>query len=434
MIYNISNFPYMGKNYGPNPNMAYTQVMPAAGMEYIYDQTGTRYSVPMGRDNLFFYDSQNFSPFDFYKNYGISGAEPITGDGKDLTQPVNKTGIDAIRESNPYNFKDSGIMSANNVAAFEQATQDRISRLRNPGKIAEFFYDKIPGMRPQTVGDVMREGYQKSGIGLPSLAGILASALPNSFDNMTRGEQAFTYSQMGYTDPTTNMGNKDAYGYNVVSAFGNYADLVDKRAKIAEDFFKKRGYYRPIDQYYLNQKRKKTDMISDMGLVNKALEQEDIVSQKIKEQFREKQRIEAEIARKEKEAAEAARLAELSRRQTIADAQKATTGFTTSGGAGNYRSDRDHSGAGGYGGTGRASREARSTDLGFSDIRLKENVELIGKSPSNINIYKFNYKDNPITYQGAMAHEVPWASVKHSNGYMMIDYSKIDVELKKWQK
>ena len=72
--------------------------------------------------------------------------------------------------------------------------------------------------------------------------------------------------------------------------------------------------------------------------------------------------------------------------------------------------------------------------LGFSDIRLKENVELIGKSPSNINIYKFNYKDNPMTYQGAMAHEVPWASVKHSNGYMRIDYNQIDVEFKKWQK
>jgi len=70
-------------------------------------------------------------------------------------------------------------------------------------------------------------------------------------------------------------------------------------------------------------------------------------------------------------------------------------------------------------------------NLGFSDIRLKENVELIGKSPSNINIYKFNYKYNPTTYQGAMAHEVPWASVRHSNGYMMIDYNKIDVQFKK---
>ena len=70
----------------------------------------------------------------------------------------------------------------------------------------------------------------------------------------------------------------------------------------------------------------------------------------------------------------------------------------------------------------------------FSDIRLKTNIELIGKSPSNINIYKFNYKDNPTTYQGVMAHEVPWANVKHSNGYMMVDYNKVDVEFKKWQR
>ena len=70
--------------------------------------------------------------------------------------------------------------------------------------------------------------------------------------------------------------------------------------------------------------------------------------------------------------------------------------------------------------------------LGFSDLRLKENIELIGKSPSNINIYKFNYKNNPTTYQGAMAHEVPWASVKHSNGYMMVDYNLLDVDFKKY--
>ena len=80
------------------------------------------------------------------------------------------------------------------------------------------------------------------------------------------------------------------------------------------------------------------------------------------------------------------------------------------------------------------TRDARKSDLGFSDIRLKENVELIGKSPSNINIYKFNYKDNPTTYQGVMAHEVPWANVKHDNGYMMVDYNKVDVEFKQWQK
>jgi len=104
-------------------------------------------------------------------------------------------------------------------------------------------------------------------------------------------------------------------------------------------------------------------------------------------------------------------------------------------GGGSYDRGRDYSGASDKSAGDRSrTRDARSSDLGFSDVRLKENVELIGKSPSNINIYKFNYRDNPTTYQGAMAHEVPWASVKHSNGYMMIDYNQIDVEFKKWQK
>ena len=67
----------------------------------------------------------------------------------------------------------------------------------------------------------------------------------------------------------------------------------------------------------------------------------------------------------------------------------------------------------------------------FSDIRLKTNIEFIGKSPSNINIYKFNYINSPITYSGVMAHEVPWASEKHSNGYLMVDYSKVDVDFRR---
>ncbi len=128
--------------------------------------------------------------------------------------------------------------------------------------------------------------------------------------------------------------------------------------------------------------------------------------------------------------------------KVLADATKqkanipATPGFDVSGGAGgSYDQGFDYSGAGDKTASdSKRTQDRRSSDLGFSDVRLKENVELIGKSPSNINIYKFNYKDNPTTYQGAMAHEVPWASVKHSNGYMMIDYNQIDVEFKKWQK
>ena len=67
----------------------------------------------------------------------------------------------------------------------------------------------------------------------------------------------------------------------------------------------------------------------------------------------------------------------------------------------------------------------------FSDIRLKTNIEFIGKSPSNIDIYSFSYIGNPTKYVGVMAHEVPWASEKHSNGYLMVDYNKLDVEFKR---
>jgi len=118
-----------------------------------------------------------------------------------------------------------------------------------------------------------------------------------------------------------------------------------------------------------------------------------------------------------------------------------TTGTTKPGTSGGSYVSRgpSYSGMGSIG-SGGSSRNTSSTSsglgsfggFGFSDIRLKENVKLIGKSPSNINIYKFNYKNNPTTYQGAMAHEVPWASVKHSNGYMMVDYNQIDVDFKKY--
>ena len=81
-------------------------------------------------------------------------------------------------------------------------------------------------------------------------------------------------------------------------------------------------------------------------------------------QNHEKKLAEEAVAAAKEKAAEIARQAELARRQNIVDKQKEESGFTTSGGAGNYRSDRDHSGPGGYGGSDRASKEARSTELG----------------------------------------------------------------------
>ena len=37
---------YTGQDFGPKEGMAYTAVMPEEGMRYVYDQQGTRHSVP----------------------------------------------------------------------------------------------------------------------------------------------------------------------------------------------------------------------------------------------------------------------------------------------------------------------------------------------------------------------------------------------------
>ena len=72
-----------------------------------------------------------------------------------------------------------------------------------------------------------------------------------------------------------------------------------------------------------------------------------------------------------------------------------------------------------------------------SDIRLKENIELVGNSYSGINIYEFEYKNKSYgdgRYRGVMAQEVPEYTSKDSNGYLMVDYSKLDVRFEKINK
>jgi hypothetical protein len=66
----------------------------------------------------------------------------------------------------------------------------------------------------------------------------------------------------------------------------------------------------------------------------------------------------------------------------------------------------------------------------FSDIRLKDNIQRIGTSPSGIHIYSFKYKGDNKTYQGVMAHQVPYASYVADNDYLVVDYSQLDVEFK----
>lgn len=72
-----------------------------------------------------------------------------------------------------------------------------------------------------------------------------------------------------------------------------------------------------------------------------------------------------------------------------------------------------------------------------SDMRVKTNIERIGYSDMNIPIYLFNYKEDLNTiYKGVMAQDLlklgfdDSVSVGH-DGYYMVDYDSIDVNMEK---
>ena len=71
--------------------------------------------------------------------------------------------------------------------------------------------------------------------------------------------------------------------------------------------------------------------------------------------------------------------------------------------------------------------------VGLSDRRLKENIDLVGQSGKGLNIYQWNYKGVPDKkYEGVMADEVPKeARVIFEGGLQAVDYSKIDVDMRR---
>ena len=76
------------------------------------------------------------------------------------------------------------------------------------------------------------------------------------------------------------------------------------------------------------------------------------------------------------------------------------------------------------------------TGTGYSDIRLKDNIEFIGTSDLGLKIYEFDYINKLGRYQGVMAQDLLEKDPCHpavtidNNGYYMVDYNKIDVEFK----
>ena len=98
--------------------------------------------------------------------------------------------------------------------------------------------------------------------------------------------------------------------------------------------------------------------------------------------------------------------------------------------------DADRHSGGGGGGSGGFLGGITSA-LGLSDIRLKENIELLEEGKDgNPNIYSFNYKFQPNhRWSGVMAQELLGTkhsdSVKtNSDGYYMVDYHKLGIQMK----
>ncbi len=62
----------------------------------------------------------------------------------------------------------------------------------------------------------------------------------------------------------------------------------------------------------------------------------------------------------------------------------------------------------------------------FSDVRLKENINPVGKLDNGLTVYCFNFKNNPTPQIGLLAQEVmqinPEAVFEDENGYLLLRY------------
>ena len=209
------------------------------------------------------------------------------------------------------------------IADFNEAITSRQERLNNPGTIQSFVNNftgtgQSPafGIAPtETTPGSLNTSMLSRGMlgqkdlratsGIPlGISGMIARALPdNYYDKMTLGDQILTQSYMGYTDPNTNMANKDPFGINVRSGFGNYSEYADKTVNKLNDALvasaKKKGLsFDPVTGkvtgeqsiidawneltkglqtrrgYYTSVTNKKKDIIADLALIQKAKEEE----------------------------------------------------------------------------------------------------------------------------------------------------------------
>ena len=202
--------------------------------------------------------------------------------------PVTDSGI--VNTNSFMNSGQSGSYAPNDLmTGFNSAIDARQNRLQNPDKFSQFLAKFGIGgqrsvdqmMRDATAYNMNELGPDFSQIGITNdmtgqqirdamaeyagdetsignypvdnprdvrknmfgLTGILSKMLPSSYyDKMTMPQQIYTQSKMGYTGPTifgenTSGGQKDVFGRNVISGFGNYAEKQAKDIKKLDDLY-----------------------------------------------------------------------------------------------------------------------------------------------------------------------------------------------------
>ena len=169
----------------------------------------------------------------------------------DATQQDQETGIGEILIPN-INTSYSGLNSGNNnqyynnnqlTALRDNALATRQERLNNPGMLQGIINSgmEMIGMTPQrSTLEMMTSGEKDvrktSGIPL-GISGLISRALPNNYyDKMTLADQIFVQSQTTNKalptvfDSGNSIANRDEFGINKTSMFGNYGEYVVERA------------------------------------------------------------------------------------------------------------------------------------------------------------------------------------------------------------
>jgi hypothetical protein len=436
--------PGYDKDYGPKEGTGYTTVMPQPGYQYVYGPDGQRYSIPIPG-----YD-KNLTKMPVESKPIVDSLYPQTGgneEGFSVYNPDPNMTRTSRNYVNPFPYDPMDDFGFSDYGYIEEPRKgipglfDQYIKTSLPAQLLGKGFNFLKDQLPVNKAGIFQNELLGAGFMLDNTGRIVANNY-NTPEGIMAGYNPVSGGALNFL---TGGRKGEPATYGLDKAYDKRRDTVAKTLKEKYGMTDEEieaaiaGEYEgdvPINPIT----GKPTDLINRLDLFNQS---QNLVNKK-------KSAAEIIFDRKVEERRDPITIAdrksaidqEASNRDAVREAAKKSAARKSA--VAQETSNRDYARNAGRdrardsaqsSATGRGATSATSSGLGglgFSDIRLKENIELIGKSPSNINIYKFNYKNNPTTYQGAMAHEVPWASVKHSNGYMMVDYNLLDVDFKKY--